>query len=154
MIKCLYSSVSRWKVNMGENADTTPTLCPSLCPPFLSIQLWVHCVCECVWLNRCAALCMYLHVCVCVQCSPTRGWREKALNSVCKAATSSDCGTMQSDCAVSASVCVVMSSCLVCKCLGKEGGALIFGLCVPLGSLWLVGCSIFGIGGGFTNHSA
>lgn len=42
--------------------------------------------------------------------------------------------------------------------LDKEEGAsllfLFFSLCVPLGSLGLVGCSIFGISGGFTNHSA
>lgn len=77
MIKCLYSSVSRWKVNMGENADTAPTLCPSLWPPFLSIQLWVHCLCEHTLVSGYAAICMHLCVClgvwVCVQCSPTRG---------------------------------------------------------------------------------
>ena len=47
-------------------------------------------------------------------------------------------------------------------CLGKGGGAFFvfllifffFGLFVPLGSLGPVGCSIFGISGGFTNHSA
>ena len=45
-------------------------------------------------------------------------------------------------------------------CLGKEGGlffcffCFFFGLFVPLGSFGPVGCSIFGIGGGFTNHSA
>lgn len=44
-------------------------------------------------------------------------------------------------------------------CLGKEGGLFFFGffflvLFVPLGSLGPVGCSIFGISGGFTNHSA
>lgn len=42
MIKCLHSRVSRWKVNMGENADTAPNLRPSLqLPPLilLSIQL-------------------------------------------------------------------------------------------------------------------
>lgn len=52
MIKCLHSSVSRWKVNMGENADTAPdSVSLSLLPPppflllaLLSIQLWVHCL--------------------------------------------------------------------------------------------------------------
>lgn len=66
MIKCLYSSVSRWKVNMGENADTAPTLCPSLWPPFLSIQLWVHCLCEHTLVSGYAAICM--HLCVCLVC--------------------------------------------------------------------------------------
>lgn len=67
MIKCLYSSVSRWKVNMGENADTAPTLCPSLWPP-LSVHpiMGALSVCECMFVNGCAVLCMHPHGCVCL----------------------------------------------------------------------------------------
>ena len=63
-------------------------------------------------------------------------------------------------------VCLCVCVCVLCVCVeysqcvwAKRGGFFLFflfffGLFVPLGSFGPVGCSIFGIGGGFTNHSA
>lgn len=76
MIKCLHSRASRWKVNMGENADTAPNLCPSLRPPCPSVHPIMGALseCECMLVKGCASVCMHLFcVCVCVQCSPTCG---------------------------------------------------------------------------------
>lgn len=72
MIKCLHSRVSRWKVNMGENADTAPNLCPSFCPPpHPSVHPIMGALSEreCMFVKGCASVCMHL-LCMCVFVCP------------------------------------------------------------------------------------
>lgn len=146
MIKCLYSSVSRWKVNMGENADTAPTLCPSLSPPFLSIQLWVRCLF--LFVKGCAVYaCTYRCVCVCVS---------SAVPPVVEGKRHSTLSARQPPPPMWHNAVWLHHYFSVWLCLHSTGqrGGFPFLACVPLGSLGPVGCSIFGISGGFTNHSA
>jgi len=136
MIKCLYSSVSRWKVNMGENADTAPPprcvplFAPPPPPPRLpSIQLWVRCLngsaCVCkwvcsyvhapAWLCVCVSMCVCVrvHVCVCACPVQSHPWLKGKGTQLClQGSHLLLCGTMQSDCAVCVSVYICVCVCV------------------------------------------
>lgn len=113
MIKCLHSRVSRWKVNMGENADTAPNLRPSLRPPppHPSVHPIIGALSEreCMSVEGCASVCMHL-LCMCVSmcaCSAVPPVVEGKRHSTLSAGRHLLLrGTTQPDCAVSTSVCI------------------------------------------------